>query len=594
MLIGAVGLNWAILMLSLPFTGSLAFVFVWSSTLLLLALVGRALLFARMDRSPASLALALGEHTLGDPWKDPRGLLGTGYRVTAVVDPDAPRFPERLNSAMTVHAVDQVVLSTALDRAELNAAVEICRQHGAETLTLAELYEDLTGQCLLDSPRGLTPLPRTIWHVAGSRLVDVLVGLGYIPVAAIAVSVSALASGPTLVRQSFTGKGGRAAEFSMIPMADRRSTRLRRLLAWTPFRFAPAFPALLAGRLAVVGPSPVSAAVDGGMDAPLRELRRSVRPGLTGWAAINGFPAGHDSLPYDLYYVRHRSLGFDLAILLPSLASPVLSWRALHRALAPHDPEGEEIVAGARQIPVLDEMVSVIVPAYREGGRIEDALRLLVGEMETLDVPFEVIVVSDGSDDDTHVEARRVQGPITVIHYPENRGKGYAIRRGLSESRGSRVVFIDADMDLHPDGIGRLLSLLDAGADAAVGSKRHPESQVYYPRLRRIQSASYQWLVRRLFGLSLSDTQSGLKAFRGPLLRDAASALTTDGFAFDLELLVELYARGAVVVEGPVHLDYAFRSTTGARAVWDVLRETLRLWHRRRAVGAGVTEIIQT
>ena len=83
--------------------------------------------------------------------------------------------------------------------------------------------------------------------------------------------------------------------------------------------------------------------------------------------------------------------------------------------------------------------MSVVVPAYREAGRIVSSLDLLVSELGKLAPPFEIILVSDGNTDGTEIEASQSSGPITVIHYPENRGKGYALRRGASESRGARV-----------------------------------------------------------------------------------------------------------------------------------------------------------
>ena len=125
-----------------------------------------------------------------------------------------------------------------------------------------------------------------------------------------------------------------------------------------------------------------------------------------------------------------------------------------------------------------------------------------------------------------------------MLQYEDRRGKGYALRHGLAQTTGDIVAFIDSDMELHPDGIGPLVELVEAGADVAIGSKRHPDSKVHYPLFRRFQSAVFQQLVRVLFNLNLTDTQTGLKVFRGDLVRPLAAAIKTDGFAFDLELLV--------------------------------------------------------
>src|SRR5947208_2862495 len=132
--------------------------------------------------------------------------------------------------------------------------------------------------------------------------------------------------------------------------------------------------------------------------------------------------------------------------------------------------------------------LSVVVPAFREGRNIYANLVRLLTELDTLNTEYEVVVVSDGNTDGTAREARRVNSPrVTVLHYPMNIGKGFALSYGISETRGSLVTFIDADMDLDPCNIGRFLDLMkNSDCDAVIGSKRHPLSRVSYPRMRRI------------------------------------------------------------------------------------------------------------
>ena len=109
-----------------------------------------------------------------------------------------------------------------------------------------------------------------------------------------------------------------------LPGSSRADGRLGGCSLGRHFRWAPAAPALLLGRLSAVGPAPIDANSINVGDGEARRLRQSVRPGITGWAAINGFPPSESSLPFDIYYVRYRSLGLDLGILLRSLAAPVL------------------------------------------------------------------------------------------------------------------------------------------------------------------------------------------------------------------------------------------------------------------------------
>jgi len=229
--------------------------------------------------------------------------------------------------------------------------------------------------------------------------------------------------------------------------------------------------------------------------------------------------------------------------------------------------------------------LSVVVPAYREGPRIHGNLTRLIGELDKLRVPYEVVVVSDGNTDTTVREAQRVQSAaVRVFHYPMNIGKGFALSCGVDQSSGELVTFIDADMELDPANIGGFIEMMQSnGCDAVIGSKRHPLSRVAYPRLRRFQSAIYQILVRVLFNLDVRDTQTGLKLFRRQVLRDALPLLAIKKFAFDLELLVVAHQLGyRKIVEAPISLAYQFESTVNLASAWRVLWDTAAIFYRLR------------
>jgi glycosyltransferase involved in cell wall biosynthesis len=229
--------------------------------------------------------------------------------------------------------------------------------------------------------------------------------------------------------------------------------------------------------------------------------------------------------------------------------------------------------------------LSVVVPAYREGRRIYTNITRLVGELDKLRVPYEVVVVSDGNTDMTVAEARRVESPaVRVFHYPMNIGKGFALSCGVDQSVGGLVTFIDADMELDPANIAGFIEIMrSSGCDAVIGSKRHPESKVAYPKFRRLQSAVYQLLVRILFNLNVRDTQTGLKLFRRQVLREALPLLAIKRFAFDLELLVVAHQLGyRNVLEAPIQLDYQFESTVNLGSAWRVLWDTAAIFYRLR------------
>jgi glycosyltransferase involved in cell wall biosynthesis len=238
----------------------------------------------------------------------------------------------------------------------------------------------------------------------------------------------------------------------------------------------------------------------------------------------------------------------------------------------------------AATVPV-EVALSVVVPAYREGRRIYANLVRLVDELDKLDVPYEVVVVSDGNTDATVREALRVESPaVRVFHYPMNIGKGFALSCGVDQSAGALVTFIDADMELDPANIKGFIDLMQVSdCDAVIGSKRHPRSKVDYPKFRRFQSAMYQLLVRALFNLDIRDTQTGLKLFRRQVLREALPLLAIKKFAFDLELLVVASQLGyRKILEAPISLDYQFESTVNLRSAWQVLWDTAAIFYRLR------------
>lgn len=229
--------------------------------------------------------------------------------------------------------------------------------------------------------------------------------------------------------------------------------------------------------------------------------------------------------------------------------------------------------------------LSVVVPAYREGHRIYGNISRLVGELDKLGVPYEVVVVSDGNTDTTVSETKRIESPaVRVFHYPMNIGKGFALTCGVDQSVGDLVTFIDADMELDPANIGVFINTMrTSGCDAVIGSKRHPESKVAYPKFRRFQSAIYQLLVRTLFNLNVRDTQTGLKLFRRQVLREALPLLAIKRFAFDLELLVVTHQLGyRNICEAPIQLNYQFESTVNLGSAWRVLWDTAAIFYRLR------------
>ncbi len=220
------------------------------------------------------------------------------------------------------------------------------------------------------------------------------------------------------------------------------------------------------------------------------------------------------------------------------------------------------------------KLLTLIVPVYNQQKTIKRDLNAIVGELELMTIPFEIIVVIDGMKDRSYQEAKKVHsGRITVVGYKTNHGKGYAVRFGMAKSQGDLVGFLDAGGDIEAKGISMMIEyFLWYNADIVVGSKRHPASKVSYPWFRRILSWGYQMLTKVLFGLNVRDTQVGMKLYRRIVLEDVFPRLLVKKFAFDVEILAVAHHLGYTrIYESPVNLDFTGVSSITTKSFWTVI-----------------------
>lgn len=199
-------------------------------------------------------------------------------------------------------------------------------------------------------------------------------------------------------------------------------------------------------------------------------------------------------------------------------------------------------------------------------------------ELKKLSVPYEVITVIDGFTDRSFNEAKKVKSPfLTVVGYPTNHGKGYAVRYGIAKSHGDIIGFMDAGGDLSEQGLSMLLEHYRwYNADIVIGSKRHPASKVNYPFYRKILSVGYQLIVRILFGLNIRDSQVGMKLYRRQVIEDVFPRLLVKQFAFDIEILAVAYHLGYKrIFEAPIELDFSGASSITSSNFWQVIFRTL-------------------
>ncbi len=210
-------------------------------------------------------------------------------------------------------------------------------------------------------------------------------------------------------------------------------------------------------------------------------------------------------------------------------------------------------------------MYSIVIPAYNESARITPSLEKILAYIAEKRWDAEVLVVNDGSKDNTAEIVRRFaeRNPIVrLIENPGNRGKGYSIRNGMLQARGDILIFSDADLSSPIYESARLIQAIESGADVAFGSRwLEADTQTErQPILRQIAGRAYNILLRIILGLNFKDTQCGLKAFT----RDAADKIFTrqkiERWGFDPELLFIARKFKMKMVEIPVEWAHDDRS----------------------------------
>ena len=234
-------------------------------------------------------------------------------------------------------------------------------------------------------------------------------------------------------------------------------------------------------------------------------------------------------------------------------------------------------------------LLSIIVPAYNEAAAIADNITDIARAAENMAEDFEIIVSDDGSTDGTYsaaCEIMRTNPRVKAVETRPHAGKGWALRKGASATKGDYIGFLDADLDLHAEQFAALHEVMcRTDADTVIGSKRHPDSKVEYPNLRRFISFVYYALIRLLFGLGLTDSQTGIKLFKREALLAVLPQLVVKRFAFDIELLLNLHQRGYRIAEAPVTMRFSrplSRITPGE--CFSTLRDTLAVFYRLRVL----------
>jgi len=231
------------------------------------------------------------------------------------------------------------------------------------------------------------------------------------------------------------------------------------------------------------------------------------------------------------------------------------------------------------------EKFSILIPVHNEEARIKHNLREVKETLDNLGCNYEIITIDDGSSDNSYEVLKNLEKEIPqliVKKNSQNFGKGRALKKAFKHASGDLIVWIDADLDLHPYQIETLYDIMVLNdADIVIGSKMHPNSRVNYPLTRRIISFGYYFIIRILFNLPCHDTQTGLKLFKRKVLEDVFPRILVKQFAFDLEVLVNAHHLGFKLAEAPIILenkrDYG---RVGVSSITTTFKDTMAVWYR--------------
>lgn len=234
--------------------------------------------------------------------------------------------------------------------------------------------------------------------------------------------------------------------------------------------------------------------------------------------------------------------------------------------------------------------LSVVIPAFNEAHRLSPTLERILPFLRAEESSFEILVVDDGSSDDTAGVARSFDAPeVKVVRHMVNRGKGAALRTGVLASQGERVLLCDADLSVPIEELDRLSPHL-AAADLVMGSRAAPGARVTRRQAlyRSLMGKTFNRIIRTLGVRGFRDTQCGFKLLTGDVARELFSRLMIERFAYDVELVWLALRQGHRVVEvgvtwGHVEFSRVNPVSDSLNMLWDVIR--FRFHHYRSGTG---------
>lgn len=236
----------------------------------------------------------------------------------------------------------------------------------------------------------------------------------------------------------------------------------------------------------------------------------------------------------------------------------------------------------------MNESLSVVIPAYNEATRLRESLLTVLDYLEQLGEDSELIVVDDGSSDDTAAIAvacfaRARRASTRLLRIELNRGKGFAVRTGLLAARAPVALFSDADLSTPITEAPKMLQpIRHENADIVFGSRDRRLIEVRQPWHREQSGRAFNLVVKLATGLPFHDTQCGFKAFRMTRCRPIIEAAVIDRFGFDVEILYVAHLAGLSLREQAVRWDH----NAGSKVT--VMKDSFRMLNEVRAIRRNV------
>lgn len=237
----------------------------------------------------------------------------------------------------------------------------------------------------------------------------------------------------------------------------------------------------------------------------------------------------------------------------------------------------------------MNPFLSIVIPAYNEENRLPNTLEQVFHFLEKQPFASEILVVENGSSDQTFEISQQFAGQHPNVRTLRNqqRGKGLAIQRGVMDAAGEYVFMCDADLSMPVEEISKFIPPQLENVDIAIASREAPGSVRYNePYYRHFTGRVFNTLIRLLVLPRLQDTQCGFKCMQAQVARDIFPYQTLTGWAFDVELLYIARLQGYRIVEIPI--DWYFNADSKISVIRDSLRMFLDLLRIRRNARRGL------